>query len=236
MEIKETFIKTLEQPRAIENEAYFKYIFKKTEKIACAVFYILRSGDVSQNDHVVIDLEDAASDVLDVALESLKGTEANLRDKIIDLRFTLLSLESRLRVAHAAHHIGGDLLQVFIHEIESLYRSMKRYTDQGSANPLAGDVEEVRKVEYRQSRPRPVRTADTSMNGEITNPSSGTDMSRRDRVIEVLKSRPWATIKDISEVITDCSEKTIQRELISMIKDNIIVRQGDRRWSKYNLV
>lgn len=235
MEIKETFIKTLEQSQAIEDEAYFKYIFKKTEKIACAVFYILRSGDVSQNDHVVIDLEEAASDVLDMALESLRGTDANLRDKIIDLRFTLLSLESRLRVAHAAHYIGGDLLQVFTHEIESLYRSMKRYTDQRSGNPLAGEAQEERRVEYKPARTRTVRSTSASAGeGQSTEDAGG--MSRRERVIEVLKTNPWATIKDISEVIKDCSEKTIQRELISMIKDNIIVRQGDRRWSKYNLV
>jgi DeoR/GlpR family transcriptional regulator of sugar metabolism len=55
-------------------------------------------------------------------------------------------------------------------------------------------------------------------------------------VLNVIRDKGNATIKDIIEVVKDCSEKTIQRELIVLIKDGIIIREGERRWSKYRLV
>ena len=45
------------------------------------------------------------------------------------------------------------------------------------------------------------------------------------------------SIKDIGEVLKSkgqaIGEKTLQRELISMVKDNLLYRTGSKRWSKY---
>ena len=43
------------------------------------------------------------------------------------------------------------------------------------------------------------------------------------------------TIKDISKVIKGCSEKTIQRDLMSLIKKGVLKKVGEKRWSKYVL-
>ena len=58
--------------------------------------------------------------------------------------------------------------------------------------------------------------------------------SRRNEILRLLSSTP-ITIKDISEKVLGCSEKTIQRELNSMLDDNVIERVGEKRWSKYKL-
>ena len=42
-------------------------------------------------------------------------------------------------------------------------------------------------------------------------------------------------IKDVSPLIKGCSEKTIQRELLSMVKSGILKKEGEKRWSKYSL-
>lgn len=59
--------------------------------------------------------------------------------------------------------------------------------------------------------------------------------SRRDIILKLIKKDKDLSIKDIHNSFTDCSEKTIQRELISMIKDGLILRVGDKRWSRYSL-
>jgi len=46
---------------------------------------------------------------------------------------------------------------------------------------------------------------------------------RAERIKTVLEAKPQATIKDVSEIITDVSEKTIQRELNSLIEKGQIV-------------
>lgn len=59
--------------------------------------------------------------------------------------------------------------------------------------------------------------------------------ARRGRVLEHLSKIELRSIKDISKFFTDCSEKTIQRELNDLVDEKIIVRVGDRRWSTYKL-
>ncbi len=226
----------MEHSRAIEDVNYFKYIFKKTEKISCAVFYILRSEqDAYKTDAVIHDVEDSARVVLNTAVASLACTDAVLSEKVTELRFALIALESKLKVAQAARYIGSDLMGVFIHEIDSVYRSMKKYTEKHTANPLSedeGSFEQIR--EKKAVRTKEVREVSDIRRVEIETPRQ--ERSRRERVTDVLRDNPDATIKDIVGVVTDCSEKTIQRELMSMIKDNIVVREGERRWSKYKLV
>ena len=52
---------------------------------------------------------------------------------------------------------------------------------------------------------------------------------------ELLKKQQFVTVKDVVKTIKDCGEKTLQRELIAMVKDNVLRREGDRRWSRYFL-
>jgi hypothetical protein len=58
---------------------------------------------------------------------------------------------------------------------------------------------------------------------------------RKDLILELLKKKTRLTIKDISEVITNCSEKTIQRELLDLVRQNVLKKEGERRWSAYSL-
>ena len=61
-------------------------------------------------------------------------------------------------------------------------------------------------------------------------------MERRQRVLDVLRLKGSGMIRDFSAVITDCSEKTIQRLLIEMVHGGVLKREGDRRWSRYFIV
>ncbi|MDB5204846.1 MAG: seg [Candidatus Taylorbacteria bacterium] len=60
---------------------------------------------------------------------------------------------------------------------------------------------------------------------------------RRVEIIAIIKEKSGApiSIKDISDKIKDCSEKTIQRELTSMVEDGTLKKTGERRWSTYSL-
>ena len=59
--------------------------------------------------------------------------------------------------------------------------------------------------------------------------------ARYDVIFNLVKNMGEITIKDAVSVIKDCSEKTIQRELISMTKSGLLKKSGERRWSKYSL-
>ncbi len=60
--------------------------------------------------------------------------------------------------------------------------------------------------------------------------------SRRLKIIELLKSEPGLTASQIREKLGDTwSQKTIQRELLSMLKEEILKKEGEKRWTKYSL-
>ncbi len=65
---------------------------------------------------------------------------------------------------------------------------------------------------------------------------------RRNEIISIIKGAPnnsGATITDIKSKakgsLATLGEKTLQRELISMLKDNILKKTGEKRWSRYFL-
>lgn len=59
--------------------------------------------------------------------------------------------------------------------------------------------------------------------------------NRQNIIITLLKRKKEAMIKDISPLISGCSEKTIQRELSAMVKSGVLRKVGEKRWSRYSL-
>ncbi len=65
---------------------------------------------------------------------------------------------------------------------------------------------------------------------------------RRDNIIAIIKNNGGnASIKDIKIKANDdnllaCSEKTLQRELMSMTKNGVLNKTGEKRWSRYSLL
>lgn len=69
---------------------------------------------------------------------------------------------------------------------------------------------------------------------------------RREDIINIIKTIGGnATIKDIKDraknlpnktsSLLSCGEKTLQRELVSMVKDSVLNKVGEKRWSRYFL-
>jgi hypothetical protein len=82
-------------------------------------------------------------------------------------------------------------------------------------------------------------------------PIGGSDRSfdilkkqRRDNIINIIRIiGGGATIKDIKDKakvnpsqagsLVSCGEKTLQRELFSMVRDGVLYKTGEKRWSRY---
>jgi len=59
--------------------------------------------------------------------------------------------------------------------------------------------------------------------------------TRRKTILDFMNGKKNLTIKDFSSVIMDCGEKTIQRELLALVAEGLVKKEGDRRWSRYSL-
>lgn len=94
----------------------------------------------------------------------------------------------------------------------------------GSKNsPRNAPLQKQLVPESRPHRPRPVAHMSKRKN------------DRAEAIIRVLRKKDNLTIKDIAAVVSGCSEKTIQRELVALVNQNVLKRVGERRWSRYLL-
>ncbi len=59
--------------------------------------------------------------------------------------------------------------------------------------------------------------------------------SRQSTIINLLKRKKEIMIKDVSPLISGCSEKTIQRELSQMVSAGVLRKIGEKRWTRYTL-
>lgn len=65
---------------------------------------------------------------------------------------------------------------------------------------------------------------------------------RNKRIVSIIKdkgsfpeNKDGVSIKDISLMFTDCSEKTIQRDLNALVSKGELKKIGSKRWSRYSL-
>lgn len=224
------------QQKSLITDAYFyKHIFKKTEKIVSAVFFIISKRQGIPQDNVVrADLERRAKDTHSVALSLLNLEPEAASYGMQTLLHGLVALDSILRVYAAMGGISEGNRETISIEIDGVQRSMRRYLGDS-----AFALEVATEPEHHQPRVGATPTQKSPrLEGpaNVSTPSAAAGTTRRDRILDIVRDSNGVSIKDISLVITDCSEKTIQRDLMSLIEDGLIKREGERRWSRYYVV
>lgn len=230
MDAKDILKATSTAQRLVQDENYYKYIFKKTERIVSVVFYILHSvpENAKTKTHIE-DIQHTARSVHDAVLQSLETRAHVAEDVVRGVAHSLIALESKLTVAQVAGVLSPEVLHVLSSEVDAVLRGINHYTDEDTGfTPQTQSSPQIQSTQ-RPAAQRPQR----SVASEARTPAGLP--ARRERIKTILEAKGEASIKDISEIITDVSEKTIQRELQAMIEDNVVKRQGERRWSKYSL-
>jgi len=57
---------------------------------------------------------------------------------------------------------------------------------------------------------------------------------RRASILSLVQKKDKINVRDVTNVIKDCSEKTIQRELLALVRQGVLKKEGERRWSTYS--
>lgn len=92
-------------------------------------------------------------------------------------------------------------------------------------------------TKYDKGRPEIKKRPTESRLQKQTNvgESKGHTDGRSQAIVSIVRAKGNVSIRDISAVITDCSEKTIQRELLDLVRRGVLRKEGERRWSTYRL-
>ncbi len=232
-------IKTLSQ-----SNDYYSSVFKKTERIVSVLFYILSFVDNTPRVRVHEEqLTTRGLALYETALASLLWPESAGKERLPTLVQAVVAFLGSVRFAEGARVLSPELAHQLSSELDLILRYVRNhYLDRSDSGLYsATEVTSPARRAATPATPRPVRSAPSRSAippGDISSDAhlvyaSLTD--RASRITTVLEAKPEATIKDIAEVITDVSEKTIQRELNSLIEKGQVIRQGERRWSKYSM-
>jgi hypothetical protein len=222
------------------NEDFYNNVFKKTERIVSATFYILSFIESSKtHDALIMMLKDRAVSLHSANLSILtvrEGDDAAMRP----LQYELAALESTLTILTGARLFGGGVVTTLQDEIDQVLRYLKnRVIGLGDSVPSRQSYAAPRPtVDRTLTPPRPRRVRPNIPKNDMSSDAIlvYSDLGERTtRIKTVLEAKPEATIKDLTDIITDVSAKTIQRDLNSLIERGEVIRQGERRWSKYSL-
>jgi len=238
---------TLDIKRLSNDSNYYNNVFKKTEKILSVTLYILSETDENKKTTLHIDSIKAKSlRAHEVSLKTLSLQPHEQTSGLVTFQYELVSLESALTMALMSGVIAQDIFNLLHDQLDGVHRYINNHYIKQSPVTVADLTETiVEKSAPQQGTNAKKKSAPQKRAQRVQIPAGdiSTDAylvysqlsDRGERIKTVLEAKPQATIKDIAEVITDVSEKTIQRELNSLIEKGQVIREGERRWSKYSV-
>ncbi|MBX4210666.1 hypothetical protein KW783_01715 [Candidatus Parcubacteria bacterium] len=229
----------------LHENADFIFVCKKAEKICTAIHLVtnlfpttepirhkLRENSIVFLDHVRL-LKENIEFGRHIFFEKFKAT--------------LASLISLFKVAHESGLVSGMNFSVIMTEIDNVSSLIyERFIDGGVDISGHADIphdffgiETSQNITGNGQKNAVVKPfIAISKNERLTEHSGVVEDKKDDRrsiILDLARKNAEITVKDVASVIKNYSEKTLQRELLSMVSEGVLKRSGERRWSRYSL-
>lgn len=245
--------------KVIENSAIFSnphsfFVFKKVEKIAIALYLI--TSYFSDKEPLKWGIRKTSTSLMNSVISITKrSTEAKTKH-LRDLNRALIQISSYLEISEKIgivsfmnYSILNDEVRNISSQVEKAVKRQQNLEEEVISDGVfkgvhtsKGHDDKGQDVLYndnkRQEEDSPIDNPvmkDMVIPSKFSTPSLSSK-ARVDNILRIIKDMVSVSIKDISLKIEGISEKTIQRDLTKLIKEGVIKKEGERRWSKYSLV
>jgi hypothetical protein len=237
----------------IQKNTDFINIYNRSYRLAAAVFMI--SNVMDQNEELRTKIKSLSLKLVSVSVNLKDINFLDAKKLITDLEKISLELMSVLDIASVAGLVSKMNVGILKEEFQSFISELGKFsekfennknvsvegifteslimnTDGGLERINAGYNNKLNEVYKNNNNEQKNVTANekTDCNGHKRK-----DL-RKNTVLDFIKGHNNVNIKDIVPNIKGCSEKTIQRELVSLINEGKIKKIGERRWSRYSIV
>lgn len=230
----------------IGESGLFVFLLKKTEKLASAIY--LMTNHFSDSEPLKRTLRDKSSSLVSfmIGFKDLNGIQSYSFGKEVESK--IIEIVSLLEISQNVGLISKMNFTIVQEEFIKLIEAIKsnplpesnpseshsfnqNYFNVGGyrSTPKDAPVFHTQKEVYSVDQKFQKSDDSSAQNGGIRK------SNRQNIILSVIKKKGEVTIKDVSEVIKNCSEKTIQRELTSLLSSGLVKRTGERRWSKYSI-
>lgn len=205
------------------------FVFRKCERIAKAIVLI---GPAFKDNKPLHERAERLS------MELVDGAALPIREGKEQITRVLLSLASLIELARFSGTLSSMNADMVLREVRNLVSDILEYDEPRITLPEMPGMAKMNKSISIQEKEnensfkrtdQPYKSVGQSENIKETKPT------RREAILDVLKAKETVYIKDISSLIRDVSEKTIQRELQALVLEGIVRREGERRWTTYRL-
>jgi hypothetical protein len=227
--------------------AILVYLSKKLERITSALYLVTNSLPVQEP--LRHSIREKSLQLLSATFSLAEQAAVDAATLVSSIQATVREVKALLQVARNAHLISEMNYQVLEREFSALLDVTGSKLEPVGHPELNGSYFQVESLSFlptaspstestsrsgtvsassATARPRPAPVPD----GE---PMTGIKERRRQAILDIIKDKGRVTIKDISRSVQGCSRKTIQRELLSLVEEGVITKEGERRWSTYAL-
>jgi DNA-binding transcriptional ArsR family regulator len=202
-------------------------ILKKVIRIAEALYLV--SDSISVTESLRTDIRSQGLRLVDLSFSyAFEGDIV----RITECLHVLAKLGWLVHIAHVSNFISrvsAELLHTALSDVRS------KLVGVGGTLPLdyfeqSAEVDFVpHSVTSREDRVRRQQKTSYEKAGAPKN------TERRDAILSLLRKQSKVNVKDVLGVVAGVSEKTIQRELLALVDEGILKKEGERRWTLYSL-
>lgn len=229
-------------------DRYMSFIYTKGQKILSAIYLItdtLKNEEpikwetrklavqMLSNIHIFIHLKERDVNDFD-----------NIRNTINHLLSILSVLSNSGSVSSGNIKIISQEIEKIISHIESLINvkdpNLEEYPELTDKikNLLSGSIEKPLAIEKNSNFIKDIYKGHLDVKGhnqylKKTSASIFIKTARKNSILNIIKDKKVITLKDIEVAFPDVSNKTVQREIMSLIKEGLIKQEGKKRWTKY---
>lgn len=234
-------------------------IYRRAERLAIATYLV--SNLVPYKEEIRNTIRRQCRQLLPLTLEMQTGAASSGAQATQDLIACVRHIVSLLDILHAAGHISVMNVEV----LKYAYKDFAQYIARAEEAPSAGMLELNDEFFHTPTPATHTPQKDTASKGHLKDikgttlkdtvkdtknikdtkvekgarPVALRDQrrlaSRRMLIIDVVAKKGPVHIKDISAEVPDCSIKTLQRELVSLVADNVVHKEGEKRWTTYTI-
>lgn len=221
--------------------------YKRTERLALATYFV--TNHVSENENLRKKLRGGVEGLLQCVLnKDLFQSADTVADALYNVRYILTLLDLAF-VSHLISEINVNVLKkAYINFGEFLESSVG---SEGANNADLGgifteDNDKITVLTKTKSASVSAQPAHINKSAPKAPPqevvkntpikTKAISTNRRVVILDMVAKQGRLTVKDVSSQIPDASPKTLQRELMSLVNDGVLKKEGNKRWTVYTLV
>ncbi len=206
------------------------FVVKKSERLASALYVI--TGFIPADEPARGRLRVCALDLINRSTDKTKlhgaGVEA--------FGARCVEIGTILQAAHSGGLISEMNARLITDEYSSLASFIReneeRISEQLGAISDALSGIEAPKISIGHNKKSPLRILPIQGKGQDLKTSKRQN-DRKDLILNAVKSKGRISIKDVVALVDGYSEKTVQRELLNLVRAGVLIKEGERRWSTY---